>query len=184
MKYNRSKTYLFPLLAELININYKFIPFIENTYLQDNENKHNNCFYIMHDFNFKNPDFTNYEHKFIDSELYETLYDVDNKVLYIFKFPEEFMYEYMCFKDSKYSEFGEDAKKVILEFWTEIYGKNAGAISFLNTIKQVLYKEDALRIKKERKLGVEISKDAELGDFVYLDKETYKFNKNKEEDEE
>jgi hypothetical protein len=182
MKYNKSKTYLFPLLAEVINVNYKFLPFIENTYLQDDENKHKDCFYIMHDFNFKNPEFTSYEHKFTDSELFEQLYDIDNKVLYVFKFPIDFKHEYNCFKNSKYSEFGEDAKKIILEFWTKIYGTNIEGIAFITRIKQILYKEEIFRKIREKQLGVPIGEDVELGNFVYIEEETYKF-KNEDVDD-
>ena len=38
MKYNRSKTYLLPLLSELVELDKKFMPYLVNTYMYDNEN--------------------------------------------------------------------------------------------------------------------------------------------------
>lgn len=116
IEFNKSKTYLLPLLSEIIDFDLRFINYLENTFMFDNQNKYNNCFYILHEFNFKNPEFTNYEHRLINNELFINSYDIGNKVLYIFKFPEEYLPEYNSFINSKYSRFGEDAKILILEF--------------------------------------------------------------------
>tara|TARA_R110002020_G_scaffold435949_1_gene646163 strand:- start:118 stop:558 length:441 start_codon:yes stop_codon:yes gene_type:complete len=137
------------------------------------DGKYENCLLLLHDFDFKNPEFTKYEHKFTKNELFVELVDIDNKVLYVFKFPEEYLKEYNKLIESKYSEFGEDAKELILEFWSDVYGENPAAIGFLRKLKQVLYKEVALRKELEKKLKVKISTNAELGDFVDTNNETF-----------
>ena len=116
IKYNKSKTYLLPLLSEILEFDKDFLPFLENTFMFDMDDKYPNCLLLLHDFDFKNPEFTKYEHKFTKNELFVELIDIGNKVLYVFKFPEEYLTEYNKLIESKYSEFGEDAKELILEF--------------------------------------------------------------------
>lgn len=176
VKLNKSKTYLLPLLSEFININTKFISYLENTYLEDNENKYKDCIYILHDFNFKDKDFTAYEHELINNELYVDSYDIGSKVLYIFKFPEDYLPEYEFFKESKYSKFGEDAKILILEFWQQVYKNNPNAVIFLTKVKNILFKENKLKRELEKKLNIKINDDAELGEFIDINNETFNFD--------
>lgn len=176
VKLNKSKTYLLPLLSEFININTKFISYLENTYLEDNENKYKDCIYILHDFNFKDKDFTAYEHELINNELYVDSYDIGSKVLYIFKFPEDYLPEYEFFKESKYSKFGEDAKILILEFWQQVYKNNPNAVIFLTKVKNILFKENKLKRELEEQLNIKINDDAELGEFIDINNETFNFD--------
>ena len=121
IKYNASKTYLLPLLSEIIGFESKFMNYLENTYMYvDDESLDQSIPYlaVLHEFSFKNPEFTSYEHRLIDNELFVKCIDIEDNVLYIFKFPEEYLKEYELLKNSKYSEFGDDAKKLILNFWT------------------------------------------------------------------
>tara|TARA_R110002049_G_scaffold263690_2_gene439887 strand:- start:38 stop:601 length:564 start_codon:yes stop_codon:yes gene_type:complete len=173
LKYNKSKTYLLPLLSELLEFDKDFLPFLENTFMFDDLGKYNNCLLMLHDFDFKNPEFTKYEHAFTKNDLFQELIDIDNKVAYVFKFPEEYIVEYDNLINSKYSEFGEDAKELILEFWTDVYGEKPAAIGFLRKLKQILYKEQELRKELEKNLGVKIDTNAELGEFVVIENETF-----------
>lgn len=178
-KYNASKTYLLPLLSELVDINKNFINELQNTYMFDENNEHQECLYILHDFNFRNPEFTAYEHKLLNNELFVKHIDMGNQVLYVFKFPEEYMKEYYLLQDGKYSEFGEDAKELILDFWTEMYGKVPGGINVILKIKQILYKDKKLKQQLEERLSsrnhkVIIDDDAELGQSVDVEKEVFK----------
>lgn len=183
MKYNKSKTYLLPLIAPLIGIEEKYFNYLENTFMFDKDNEFNNCFYLYHDFSFKNPEFTKYEHKLTESYLFKKLIDIDNdKVLYIFNFPEEYLHEYYCLKNSKYSEFGEDAKKQILSFWTKLYGKTTTGVNFILSVKKILYKDLKLKQQIEENLSskthkVILNNDAELGEKVEIDNETFFYNK-------
>lgn len=175
-KSNRSRTYLLPLIAPLIGIEKQFYELIENTYMFDAEGKYQNCFFIVQDFSFKNPEFTAYEHRMTNSELFVKCIDVEDKVIYVYNFPKEYIHEYECFKNSKYSLFLEDAKKQILGFWTEIKGKTTSGAGFVLQVKQILYKEKILKDKLEKDLKVILDDDAELGAFVDINEETINLN--------
>ena len=166
LRFNKSKTYLLPLLSEVLDLNIKFLPYLINTYLFDENNEYENCIFILHEFNFKNPEFTKYEHKLTNNELFVKHIDIDDKVVYIFKFPEEYLNEYNCLLNSKYSKFGEDAKQLILRFWAEVYSGNSAGVAFLLKVKKILYKDEKLRKELEAKLGVKIDENQELGDYI------------------
>ena len=164
--YNKSKTYLLPLLSEVLDLNIKFLPCLINTYLFDENNEYDNCIFLLHEFDFKNPEFTKYEHTLTNNNLFVKHIDVDNKVIYIFKFPKEYLKEYNCLLNSKYSEFGEDAKQLILRFWGEVYSGSSIGVNFLLKIKQILYKDQKLKERLQKELGVVLNNDQELGDYV------------------
>lgn len=176
--YNLSKTYLLPLVSELIDINPKFINNLDNTYLFDEENEHDECFYILQSFSFKNPEYTSYEHELTNSSLFVKYIDLGSKVLYIFKFPEEYLPEYYAFQRGEYSKFGEDAKELINKFWKSIYGKQLGAKVVLDKVSQILYKDPILKAVIEERLSTERSKvvlgDSELGEMMSKSSETYR----------
>jgi hypothetical protein len=180
--YNKSKTYLLPLIAPLIGIEEKHFDNLENTFMFDSNNEFNECFYIYHDFSFRNPEFTKYEHKLTKSYLFKKLIDISkDKVLYIFNFPEEYLHEYYCLQDSKYSEFGEDAKQQILNFWTKLYGKVPAGIKMILKIKQILYKDKKLKLQLEESLSsknhkVVLEDTAELGEKLEIDNEIFNIN--------
>jgi hypothetical protein len=176
IRYNKSKTYLLPLMSELINLDPKFFYYLENTYISDDLNKYENCILILHNFSFKNPEFTAYEHALINNNYFVELIDINDKVLYVFKFPEEYMNEYNLFKIGKYSQFGKDVKTLILNFYTSIYQNNMDAVGFLVKIKQILFKEDKLKKEIEEKLHVKLDDDAELTDRMIKDDETFKLS--------
>lgn len=173
-KYNKSKTYLFPLLSEVVDIDYKFSNFLINTYIAEDTNQYKDCIFLLYDFSFKNPEFTAYEHMLTDNQYFVDLVDIDDKVLYIFKFPEEYIPEYNNFKKGKYSKYGKDAKEVILSYYTNIYKGNVGAVNFLLKLKQILFKDQILRKKIEKELKVTLPKDAELTDIMDENRETFK----------
>lgn len=182
IKSNKSRTYLLPLIAPLIGIEEKFYHLIENTYLKDSNNEYENCFFIVQDFSFKNPEFTSYEHRMTNNDLFVKNIDVDEKVIYIYKFPKEYTHEYNEFMNSRYSTFLEDAKKQIIKYWTMIRGKSTSGASFVLKIKQILYKEKILKNEIEKQLHVNLSDEAELGSYVDLDVETINLDnfKNKQ----
>jgi len=181
IKYNKSKTYLLPLMSELLNLEIKFMPHLINTYMHDENHDYQDCLFILHDFNFKNPEFTAYEHKLTNNPLFVKHIDLDNKVVYIFKFPEEYIKEYNYLFNSQYSKFGEDAKKLILDFWGTVYSGNQLGIPFLQKVRQILYKSNKLKEKIEKDLStvkhkVILDDDQELGEYVDRENETFKIN--------
>ena len=178
-KYNKSKSFLLPLIAPLIGIEEKYFNLIENTYLFDLEGKYIDCILIEQNFSFKNPEFTAYEHRLTNNQYFVELHDAGNEVLYVFKFPEEYLTEYYCLLNSKYSEFGKDAKDQILDFWTMLYGKAKTGIDFILKQKQILYKEKILKEKLEKEFNVKLDNDAELGEFVEIEHETINIDEYK-----
>lgn len=176
LRYNKSKTYLLPLLYDLIGMDVRFFNHIDNVYIFDDLNKYQNCIYIEHDFSFKDPNFTAYEHKITKSQYFVNLIDINNQVLYIFKFPEEYMNEYNNLIVGKYSQFGNDAKKLILEFFTKVYQGNLNAVDFLLKTKQILFKDKRLKEKIEKDLNVILSDEAELADIIMKQNETFKLS--------
>lgn len=174
-KFNKSKTYLLPLISDYIGINSKYLPYLKNTYLNCDKAKYKNCFFILHDFNFKDKDFTAYEHELMNNELFIEAHDINNQVLYVFKFPSEQLENYEAFMRSEYSKLTEDAKHKILGFWDKYYENNPNAVKFLTKIKNILYKENKLKIELETQLHVEIKEEAELGEFIEIKHETFEF---------
>jgi hypothetical protein len=140
----------------------------------DPDNNYNECMFILQDFSFKNPEFTTYEHRLTSNELFVKLIDLpNNKVVYIFKFPSEYLNEYYALMDSRYSEFGKDAKEQILDFWTQIYGKVHRGVDFILSVKKILYKDKNLKETLEKSLKVKLDDNAELGEAVNLINETF-----------
>ena len=177
IKYNTSKTYLLPLISEVIDLDLKFIDYLENTYMFDSNNEYEDCIFLHHKFDFKNPEFTAYEHKLTNNKLFVKHVDIGDKVVYIFKFPYEYLPEYYYLKDSEYSKFGKDAKELILRFWTELYGKVPVGIKLILKIKQILYKDSQLKKEIEQRLSsdkhkVILDDDSELGEHVNINDET------------
>lgn len=185
IRYNKSKTYLLPLLSELIELDARFFNHLINTYIYDDSStyKKGDHFYILHDFSFKNPEFTAYERKITNNQYFVDLIDIDNKVLYIFKFPEDYKKEYDYFKEGKYSKFGTDAKNIILNFFGKVYSGNLNAVAFLLKVKQILFKDKKLKEQIEKDLKVILSTEAELTDIMDKDNETFKLSDLKKKKE-
>lgn len=171
-KSNKSRTYLLPLIAPLIGIEKKFYHLIENTYMFDSNKEYKNCFFIVQDFSFKNPEFTAYEYRITKNDYFVRSIDIKDKVIYIYKFPKEYHHEYYELVKSNYSTFFSDAKKQILKFWTIMKGETTSGASFVLKVKQILYKEKSLKNELEKQLHVSLSNEAELGSYVDLDNET------------
>lgn len=178
---NKSKTYLLPLLSEFVNISVPFINRIENVYIQDNEGRYKNCIYILHNFNHEDEDYMAYEHELVTNELFVESHDIGDQILYIFTIPLEYLHEYEQYITSNYSKFGGDAKEIIIDFWQTLYKKSPSALIMLEKVKSILFKETKLKREIEDRLSskdhkVVISNDAELGQVIDLENETFDFN--------
>lgn len=176
IKYNKSKTYLLPLLSELIGFEMQFMKHLINTYMFVEPSEDKLCLAILHDFSYQHPEFTRYEHSLTSSDLFVRSYDIDNQVLYVFRFPDEYLPEYNALYHGRYSEFGKDAKELILSFWSDIHSQNRKAIDTLIKVKQILYKDEKLRLSLQESLKVEIPEGSELGSKIEVEDETFKLN--------
>jgi hypothetical protein len=178
MTKNRSITYLFPLINDILNLDSKFYyNYVLNTYIFSDDDK-GKYFYVLLKFNEEDEDFLEKESYLTELDLYVGNIDVDeDTVLFKFKFPKAYHHEYDKFIQGKYSEFKLDAKTIILKFFNSLYSQNSdNNISFLTNMKHILFKDKRLKLKLENKLNVNISSNAELGSIMDTDKETIKLN--------
>lgn len=181
IKRTKSKTYLLPLIAQVLPLEEKFIPYIVNTFLKKEGFDEDGLYlHIQHRFNFKDPHFTKYERELMNSNLFICSEDVGEDVIYTFRFPEEYEHEYMSFINGKYSEFKEDAKKIILNFLSMVYSRNMQAVDFLVRVRRVLNKDERLRQEWVKK-GIPIEEGSELESIVDIENETFKFENKKYE---
>lgn len=171
---NKSHTYLLPLISEVIDIDNKFLPMLKGTFIGVEDTNFENSVALLFDFSFKVPECTYFENKIKDNMYFKKLYDLNNEVLYVFDFPEEYLKEYSLFKLGKYSQFNDDAKELILEYWYRVFKGSKQAIEFLVSTKQILFKDEKLRRKLEKELNVSIEEDAELSSPPILSNEYYK----------
>lgn len=179
---NRSKTYLLPLLAEEVHIPNNLINNLVDTYLSDSRGAHENCIYLLFNYDSKDPNFLKFENTLFKNKHFVNLYELNTRVLYVLKFPKAYIKEYNMFKQSKYSKFGEDTKIIIVKFLSKLYGSNPKIIPIIKKIKQVLSKAESLKVKLETELNVVIKDNQELGELIDLNKENYKFKENEGED--
>lgn len=173
----KSKTYLLPLISEVLPLEDKFMKYIVNTYIfRDGFTKEGMFLHIEHKFSFKNPEFTAYESKLRRSEYFVESYDHKDNVVYTFRFPEEYAEEYTKFYEGKYSEFGDDAKKLIMRFLNAQYLQVKEASKFLVRVRRVLNKDEQLRLEWKKEKGVDIPQGQELESIISIDNETFKID--------
>ena len=178
IKRTKSKTYLLPLMSEVLPFEKKFLRGIVNTYIhRDDFDLDGMYLHIEHKFAFKNPEFIAYENKLKRSNLFVDFVDNGDNVVYTFKFPKEYENEYVKFIEGKYSEFGDDAKKLIMRFLNGIYLYDKAASKFLVRTYRVLYKDENLRREWLTERGVDIPKGQELESIMEIENETFKIEK-------
>lgn len=181
MSKNFSYTYLLPLLSEQVDLKKTILTFVTNTYVTTNKDTELGKFYIICKFNYSDLNFSKLEDILISNDLFITSYDIGEQVLYEFKFPDVYKFEQRMFIQGKYSQFEDDSKKLILKFWSELYGHIPSFVSnTLSKIRQILNKDNKLRVKMNRELNINIEKGSELGNKVDVKEETFEFPKEKE----
>lgn len=86
------------------------------------------------------------------------------KIFYLMDIPIEFLEDYRKIVSSKYSTLEDLYKKKILKF----HGIRDGS-----KYKKILYREESYYREIEEKLAVSISRLAEIGDAINVEKETF-----------
>ena len=187
MKKNLSYTYLLPLLSEQVNLKKKLLINILNTYVVTNKNDNLGKLYILCKFDYSDKEFTELESLLISNDLFVKSYQINDTILYEYTFPKVYVYEQKKFINGKYSEFKLDSKKLILEYWTELYGHIPSFVSStLLRIRQILNKDEKLRVKMNKELNLNVSgvdpikKGSELGNKIDKKDETFFFEEEKE----
>src|SRR6056297_3334318 len=112
---NKSTTYLFPLINDILEIpEYVYQYFLEDTYLFSNKYKNKNYYYMLFKFDETDDIFLETEEKLSNLDIFVKNIDINDKVLFIFEYPKPYLYEYKKLIKGKYSEFKMDAKTKIL----------------------------------------------------------------------
>jgi len=175
IRYNKSKTYLLPLLSEALSLDKRFFKYIKNTYIFDDVGMYDNSIFLYHNYtNLKLPK-KEYENNLINNVCFTDIIQInDIEKVFVYKFPELFKEEYNLFKEGKYSKYNSNSKNIIIDYFTDIYAGNINAIDFLMRVKQVLFKDVKLKNQIEKELKVILPHDAELTDIMNIDDETYK----------
>lgn len=171
---NRSKTYLYPLLLEFFNLPDNIAHNFINCFVLDVKMLHTGCIYLLYNYDVKNREFIKFEYELSRTDGYIKHYDLkNNNILFVLKFPEEYMYEYNCYIDSEYSKYKTDAKNIILRYY-----KNKVSSVIYNRLNGILNKSPELKIELEKRLGVSLSNESELGEIVDVIAETIDIEDN------
>jgi hypothetical protein len=165
--FNKSFSYILPLFIEkykqyIENI-YVFLENIENTYIKYDKKE---LFVIIVNKSEKIlNDIDNLNKNVILAEFF----DIKNKLILVFKIPEEFKLDYDKFIDGKYSEFSEQSKKIIIKTAFNYFPSDV-----FNNITKILYKSDNLKKQILYDLGISnLDYDFELTSKIDVKKETF-----------
>jgi hypothetical protein len=167
IKINKSKSYLLPLLNEYIQI--KYLHLLENTYI--NIFEHVECIALL----YKKDDdvgFDTYCFDISDNSLFKNYINLKYYHLFIFEFPYQFITEYKYFKLGRYSKFSQDAKKKIIQFFSNNYQYP----ELVQEMVHILYKNKIRKEKLEQELGVSLNNEAELTSIIDEEEETFKID--------
>ena len=103
------------------------------------------------------------------SNLVKTVDFCEDKVLFIFEIPKEYLETVELFKEGKYSKFSQDAKSLIIAYSAQAYKYPP----LLEDLTGVLWKHKTRREKLEKELGVTLPKDSELASKINYENETF-----------
>lgn len=165
---NRATIYLLPMLAAS-----KYDVYLENivnVYIGDNRipdlNEHIFIMYNKQD----NVRFNNLKTYLKNHTSFVLEYEIDDKLVFVFKIPSNYYHDYKCFLRGQYSKFNEKYKKHIINFFD---------LRDSDSICGVLYKREARFKELEEFLDVKIPRNLECGS-IYDEK--YEIIGNLEED--
>lgn len=153
---NKSYSYLIPLLNEYCKIDGDYYVMLDNVYTNHFDGDVGDIIIISY---YSNDDqgFLTYIQELKANEYCQDYIEDDDTIAVVFKFPDEYLYEYNCYKQGKFSEFRQKSKNIIIKYILDIHKyKDA------DRVKRVLDKDELLRKDLERKLALTIDKDMEL----------------------
>lgn len=165
---NKSKSYLLPLLSKHIGV--EFLYELDNTFI--NIDNLVECIGLLYTKNV-NFNIVRYFNKLRQHPLYINEKVLDKHILFIFKFPEEYLNEYKYFHLGRYSRFSDEAKKTIISFMSNNYQYP----NIVEDVVHILYKNKARKEKIEIELGIKLDDDAELTSVIDEDEETFNTEK-------
>lgn len=164
-KRNKTTRFLLPILGEKMS-SFNETYFI-NAYIdvEDVTRKTDvNCLYLLYRFR-ATKEYLDFEEKLQNHEQYRGHYEPDkHHTIYLFEIPDNYIDEYRLFLKGKYSEFSNEYKYQIMNFFN---------FDTDGDTYQILNRGDKRRIKMEEDLGVSIPKNIELEDKPNIFEETY-----------
>lgn len=168
---NKSKTYLMPLLSAYIDIS--FIHLIKNTFIKFEDRRDYNIGILYELPNeSESYEFYKYIEYLKEATLFNDKIEFKNYILLTFHFPEEFLYEFDCYREGRYSLFSRDAKKIIITFTADSYMYSKLTMD----VTQILYKNKHRKEQLEQELGLTLNNDSELTSKMLVENETFKLD--------
>jgi len=153
---NKSYSYLIPLLNEYCKIDGDYYVMLDNVYTHHFGGDVGNIIIISY-FSNDDPEFLEYVQKLKTHEYCQDYTEGEDTIAIVFKFPDEYLYEYDCYQQGKFSKFRQYAKDIIVKYILDIHKyKDA------DRVQRVLNKDDLLRKDLEKRLALTIDKDMEL----------------------
>lgn len=170
--YNKSRTYLLPLIDARVNLN---INYVRNTYIHTYEDFDHFKLHIEHEFD-SIEDVEEYDSHITKSTSYVRKLNVntsDDKItiIYSFNLDTDFRSTFILFTKGKYSKISNVDQNIIKSFWNRIYGKTNK--QFVFKIKNILDKSNILKKELEEQLAVKLPVEAELSSIINYDDEIY-----------
>jgi hypothetical protein len=114
VKTTNSCSYFLPLLHRVVG--FKYIPFIANSYIWNNETDRQFC--VLYKFS-GTKEFLKYEGKLMEHDLYIGHEDYDDHVLYKFHIPSDLKWIVTQMMERRINMLDEESKKLILSFNVE-----------------------------------------------------------------
>lgn len=161
---NKCYSYLLPLFNEICKIDPDYYIMLDNVYTRYNDEL--NKFTLSYKNN-ENEGFIKYIKNLHDNELFIESFEKDELIYIVFDFPEDYLHEYNCYINGRFSKFRDSAKLIILDYILGVH-----KIGSAENLRKVLYKEKELKESLEFKLGLTISDDLELSSIPVINLET------------
>lgn len=166
---NKGYSYLVPLLNEYCEIDGTYFKILDNVYtnIKDYEGDNIAISYEILDELKDKEEFEQYKDYLQNNYLFKNNLILDNKIIFIFAFPEEFIKEYYLYKKGKFSAFSDEAKKSILDYLSKYHDTRS-----VENVRRVLYRDPVLKEFLEFEIGCKISNDSELSSIPNEEYET------------
>ena len=159
MKVNKSKSYLIPLLNTEVKLQY--IEYLVNSYI--NINGWKECIVLLYDYDILlENNCAEYLKYLREHKLFISASRLENHLLFVFKFPEEYLQDYYSFKEGAYSLIRQSSKTKIIEFISKYYQYP----DIVQELVHILYKNKQKKEQLEEKLGIKLSDNCELSSKI------------------
>lgn len=161
MKTTKSYTYLYPMLAEVL----QFKPQIKNIFIGDKSypDLKDNLFVLYKYHGTK--EFIEYEEFIKKNPLYIDSYDPDQyHIMVVFKVPVQYKLDFMRYKASEFSKMSDTYKKKILSFHK---------LDNKHILYHILYKTEAAFQVLEEAVGQSVSRNNEATSVIDMEQEVY-----------